>query len=204
MISRLRGVVAEIESEDVLIDVMGVGYIVRCGSRTLARLPSVGEEVMLHIDSQTREDGTRLYGFLTKDDRAVYALLQAVQGVGPKAALSVLDVLPPAELAVAIARDDKAAVGRAQGVGPKLAQRIVTELKDKPIGGGLAMPAHSGAAAAAPAPQVSVTGEAVAALLGLGIAEPVGRRAVETVGARLGPDLALPALIKAALQEIGR
>jgi Holliday junction DNA helicase RuvA len=204
MIGRLRGVVAEIESEDVLIDVMGVGYVVRCGSRTLARLPAVGEEVMLHIDSQTREDGTRLYGFLTKDDRAVYALLQAVQGVGPKAALSVLDVLPPAELAVAIARDDKAAVGRAQGVGPKLAQRIVTELKDKPIGGGLAMPAHSGGAAVAAPPQVSVSGEAVAALLGLGIAEPVGRRAVETVGARLGPDLALPALIKAALQEIGR
>jgi Holliday junction DNA helicase RuvA len=204
MIGRLRGVVAEIESEDVLIDVMGVGYIVRCGSRTLARLPSVGEEVMLHIDSQTREDGTRLYGFLTKDDRAVYALLQSVQGVGPKAALSVLDVLPPAELAVAIARDDKAAVGRAQGVGPKLAQRIVTELKDKPIGGGLAMPAHSGGVTIAPPPQVSVSGEAVAALLGLGIAEPVGRRAVETVGARLGPDLALPALIKAALQEIGR
>jgi Holliday junction DNA helicase RuvA len=204
MIGRLRGVVAEIESEDALIDVMGVGYIVRCGSRTLARLPPVGEEVMLHIDSQTREDGTRLYGFLTKDDRAVYALLQAVQGVGPKAALSVLDVLPPAELAVAIARDDKAAVGRAQGVGPKLAQRIVTELKDKSIGADLSMPAHSGTAYVAPPPQVSVSGEAVAALLGLGIAEPVGRRAVETVGARLGPDVALPVLIKAALQEIGR
>ncbi|MHB8286693.1 MAG: Holliday junction branch migration protein RuvA [Caulobacteraceae bacterium] len=204
MIGRLRGVVAEIEAEDVLIDVMGVGYIVRCGARTLARLPPVGDEVMLHIDSQTREDGTRLYGFLTKDDRSVYALLQAVQGVGPKAALSVLDVLPPAELAVAIARDDKAAVGRAQGVGPKLAQRIVTELKDKSIGAGLTMPAHSGVAYTPPPVQVSVTGEAVAALLGLGIAEPVGRRAVETVGARLGPDVALPVLIKAALQEIGR
>jgi holliday junction DNA helicase RuvA len=206
MIGRLRGLVADVEEEEALIDVMGVGYVVRCGARTLSRLPPLGEEVTLDIDSQTREDGTRLYGFLSKAERQAFLMLQAIQGVGPKAALAVLDVLPPAELAAAVAREDKAAVSRANGVGAKLAVRIVTELKGKPIGAGLAMPAHTGAAAAvepaAAAP--SVTGDAVAALIGLGVAEPLGRRAVETVAARLGPDTGLPALIKAALQELGR
>ncbi|MGC1305372.1 MAG: Holliday junction branch migration protein RuvA [Caulobacteraceae bacterium] len=206
MIGRLRGVVADVEEEEALIDVMGVGYVVRCGARTLQRLPPLGDEVVLHIDSQTREDGTRLYGFLSKDERSAFLALQAIQGVGPKAALSVLDVLPPAELAQAVAREDKAAVARANGVGPKLALRIVTELKGKPLGAGLVMPAHGGLGAVA-APIVehpSVTGEAVAALIGLGVAEPLGRRAVETAGARLGPEATLPALIKAALQELGR
>ncbi len=202
MIGRLRGLVADIEEEEAVVDVGGVGYVVRCGARTLQRLPLLGEEVTLDIDSQTREDGTRLYGFLSKGERQAFLLLQAIQGVGPKAALSVLDVLPPAELASAVARDDKAAVSRANGVGAKLAVRIVTELKGKPIGTGLPMPAQAGAAPA-PAPP-SATGEAVSALLGLGVAEPVGRRAVEAVAARLGPDATLPALIKAALQELGR
>jgi Holliday junction DNA helicase RuvA len=207
MIGRLRGVVADVEAEDALIDVMGVGYLVRCGARTLARLPAVGEDVVLHIESQTREDGTRLYGFLTKGERTAFGFLQGVQGVGPKAALSVLDVLPPADLAAAVAREDKAAVGRASGVGVKLALRIVTELKDKPIGAGLSMPAHSGAAAPTTpvSAAVATSGEAVAALMGLGVAEPLARRAVETASERLGPDEpALPVLIKAALQELGR
>ena len=206
MIGRLRGVVADVGEEDALIDVMGVGYVVRCGARTLGRLPPLGEDATLDIDSQTREDGTRLYGFLSRAERQAFVLLQAIQGVGPKAALAVLDVLPPAELASAVARDDKAAVSRANGVGAKLAVRIVTELKGKPIGAGLSMPAHAGAtdAAAPPVSAPSISGEAVAALLGLGIAEPVGRRAVETVAGRLGPDVTLPALIRAALQELGR
>ncbi len=205
MIGRLRGLVADVEEEEALIEVMGVGYVVRCGSRTLSRLPPLGEEVTLDIDSQTREDGTRLYGFLSKAERQAFVLLQAIQGVGPKAALSVLDVLPPAELAAAVARDDKTAVSRANGVGPKLALRIVTELKGKPIGAGLAMPVQTAAAASQAAPAApSVTGDAVAALIGLGVAEPLGRRAVETVSGRLGPEPSLPALIKAALQELGR
>ncbi|WP_158916222.1 Holliday junction branch migration protein RuvA [Caulobacter sp. S45] len=206
MIGRLRGVVADIETEETLIDVMGVGYVVRCGARTLQRLPPLGEEAVLHIDSQTREDGTRLYGFLSKDDRSAFLALQAIQGVGPKAALAVLDVLPPAELTQAIAREDKAAVARASGVGPKLALRIVTELKGKSLGAGLSMPAHSGLGpVAAPTPEhPSASGEAVAALIGLGIAEPLGRRAVETAIGRLGVDATLPTLIKAALQELGR
>jgi Holliday junction DNA helicase RuvA len=202
MIGRLRGLVAEVGETEALIDVMGVGYIVQCGARTLSRLPPVGEEVVVHVESVTREDGTRLFAFLTRDERGAFTILQSVQGVGPKAALSVLDVLPPAELAQAVAREDKAAVGRAQGVGPKLALRIVTELKDKPLGAGLV--GHAPAlSAAAPAPP-PVSGEATAALMGLGIAEPLARRAVEQAHARLGPDPALPALIKAALQEIGR
>jgi Holliday junction DNA helicase RuvA len=204
MIGRLRGVVAEIETEEALIDVMGVGYLVRCGSRTLARFPPVGDEVVVHIDSQTREDGTRLYGFLTREDRAAFVALQAIQGVGPKAALSVLDVLPPDELAAAVARDDKAAVGRAQGVGPKLALRIVTELKGKPLGGGLVIQSTMAGGAEAPKAAPSVAGEAVAALMGLAIAEPLARRAVELAQARLGHDASLAPLIKAALQEIGR
>ena len=204
MIGRLRGLVSDIEEEEAVVDVNGVGYVVRCGARTLQRLPPLGEEVTLDIDSQTREDGTRLYGFLSKAERQAFLLLQAIQGVGPKAALAVLDVLPPADLASAVARDDRAAVSRANGVGAKLAVRIVTELKGKPIGAGLTMPLHAGAVDA-PAPVApSVTGEAVSALLGLGVAEPVGRRAVESVAARLGPDATLPALIKAALQELGR
>jgi Holliday junction DNA helicase RuvA len=205
MIGRLRGVLAEVSDEEALIDVGGVGYLVRCGARTLGRLPPVGDETLIHIDSQTREDGTRLYGFLTREERQAFVLLQGVQGVGPKAALSVLDVLPPAELAQAIAREDKAMVGRAQGVGPKLALRIVVELKDKPIGVGdiAAFHAQTAASAAAPPPP-SVAGEAVGALMGLGTAEVIARRAVEQALARLATDAELPAVIKGALQELAK
>ena len=107
MIGRLRGAVAEIGEEDALIDVLGVGYVVRCGARTLARLPAVGEEAVLHIETQWSEQaGMRLYGFLTRDERRTFLILKEIQGVGPKAALAVLDVLPPAELA---------AIGRGRG-----------------------------------------------------------------------------------------
>jgi len=204
MIGRLRGLIAEIETEDALIDVMGVGYLVRCGARTLSRLPAVGDEGVLHIESQYSQDGgVRLYGFLTREERSVFRLLQSIQGVGPKAALGVLDILPPAELAGAVAREDKAAVGRANGVGPKLALRIVTELKGKPLGAGLAAGTATAMTAAAPL-RPSASGEATSALVGLGIAEPLARRAVEEAHARLGENPELPALIKAALQEVGK
>ena len=204
MIGRLRGILIEITEEEALIDVMGVGYLVRCGSRTLARLPAIGDEAVLHIDSQTREDGTRLYGFLTREERAVFTLLQSIQGVGPKAALSVLDVLPPADLASAVARDDKAAVARAQGVGPKLALRIVVELKGKPLGAGLSVGGAAPMPTAAAPVQPSAAGEATAALMGLGLSEPLARRAVEQALDRLGPEPELSVLIKAALQESAR
>ncbi|RZJ27319.1 MAG: Holliday junction branch migration protein RuvA, partial [Brevundimonas sp.] len=129
----------------------------------------------------------------------------AIQGVGPKAALSVLDVLPPGELASAVAREDKAAVARANGVGPKLALRIVTELKGKALGDPSFTPSAPGVhvEAAAPPPP-SLTGEAVSALLGLGVAEINARRAVDQALIRLGEDADLSAVIRAALQELGR
>ena len=213
MIGRLRGVVAEVEADAAVIEVGGppgagwggVGYVVRMGARALSRLPAPGEPVTVAVESRTTEaDGLTLYGFLSRDDRAAFVILTAIQGVGPKAALAVLDVLPPAELAAAVAREDKAAVARANGVGPKLALRIVTELKGKPLG---AAPAAGGfvspVAEAAPAAP-SLTGEATAALMGLGLAEPLARRAVETAAARLGEAADLAALIKAALQESAR
>jgi Holliday junction DNA helicase RuvA len=203
MIGRLRGVVAEIADDDALIDVGGVGYTVRCGSRTLSRLPPLGSETVLHVESQWGEaSGLRLYGFLGRDERRAFVLLQAIQGVGPKAALGVLDVLSPADLATAAARQDRAAVARANGVGPKLAQRIVVELKDKPIVDGPLAALRPGGAmpAAVPTP----AGEALAALIGLGWSEIIARRAVDQACLRLGEDAQEALLIKAALQELDR
>ena len=206
MIGRLRGAVAEVGEEEALIDVMGVGYVVRCGHRTLQRLPALGEETLLHIESQWSESaGLRLYGFATREDRKAFVLLQAIQGVGPKAAMAVLDVLSPAELASAVAREDKTAVGRANGVGPKLALRIVTELKDKPITDGpVLMTAPAASAASSALAKPAPTGDAVAALMGLGVAEVNARRVVEAAADRLGEEATVQALIKAGLQELGR
>ena len=207
MIGRLRGVLAEVEEAHCLIDCAGVGYVVACGARTLQRLPAPGDEATLHIESSwSAENGPRLYGFLTRDERRAFTTLTGIQGVGPKAALSVLDVLPPGELAGAVARDDKAAIGRANGVGPKLALRIVTELKGKPLGEvsftpGLLAP---GAGVEPAVLKKSITGEAVSALLGLGVAEVNARRAVDQALIRLGDDADLSAVIRAALQELGR
>jgi Holliday junction DNA helicase RuvA len=201
VIGRLRGIVAEIGEEEALIDVMGVGYLVRCGSRTLQRLPPVGEEATVQIEPQWADQtGLRLYGFLSRDDRRAFVALQEIQGVGPKAALAVLDVLPPGELMAAAHRGDKAVVARANGIGPKLALRIVTELKGKPIAADNIVAFHAGAAAPPPTP----SGDAVAALIGLGVAEPLARRAVDHAAVRLGDDALEAALIKAALQELGR
>ena len=204
MIGRLSGQLAEVTEEEALIDVGGVGYVVRCGARTLGRFPAPGEALTVHVESQwTESAGPRLYGFLTREERATFVLLQSVQGVGPKAALGVRDVLSPAELAGAVAREDKTAIGRANGVGPKLALRILVELRDKPITGGLAAGPLVGPAAAPPA-RPSAAGDAVAALMGLGVAEMTARRVVDQVLQRLGPDAGEGALIKAALQELGR
>jgi len=205
MIGRLRGVLAEVEADHCLIDCSGVGYVVFCGARTLQRLPAPGDEATLQIESTfNAESGPRLYGFLTRDDRRAFLTLNGIQGVGPKAALSVLDVLPPGELAAAVAREDKAAVARANGVGPKLALRIVTELKGKPLGDVSFTPSAPGAHAGIAPPVPSVTGEAVSALLGLGVAEVNARRAVDQALIRLGDDADLSAVIRAALQELGR
>ena len=204
MIGRLRGLVAEIGEEEALIDVAGVGYVVRCGARTLAHLPPLGEDVVLHVESLWSEaQGMKLYGFLGRDERRAFVVMLAIQGVGPKAALAVLDVLPPSDLVAAVAREDKAAVARANGVGPKLALRLITELKDKQLTDGPVAAFHAQVAAAA-APTPSHVGEAVAALLGLGVAEVNARRVVEQAALRLGDDAEVSALVKAGLQELGR
>ena len=204
MIGRLRGMLVETGESDLVIDVGGVGYVVTCGARPLSRLPAAGEELTLMVESQwSQENGPRLYGFLAKDERKAFTTLIAIQGVGPKAALGVLDVLPPGELAGAVAREDKAAVGRANGVGPKLAQRIVTELKGKTLGEVTFTPSGlPGGPVPAAAP--SVAGEAVSALLGLGMPEMNARRAVDQAITRLGDEADVSAVIKAALQELGR
>ncbi|HRH19324.1 MAG TPA: Holliday junction branch migration protein RuvA [Brevundimonas sp.] len=204
MIGRLRGMLVETGEADLLIDVGGVGYVVVCGARTLGRLPAPGEDVTLMIESQwSQENGPRLYGFLGKDERRAFITLIAIQGVGPKAALAVLDVLPPGDLAAAAAREDKAAVARANGVGPKLAQRIVTELKGKSLGEVSFTPSGLPSAPVVAATP-SMAGEAVSALLGLGMAEINARRAVDQAITRLGEDAEVSAVIKAALQELGR
>ena len=205
MIGRLRGILAEVEADHCVIDCAGVGYVVACGSRTLQRLPAPGDEATLHVEtSWSAENGPRLYGFLDRGERRAFITLTGIQGVGPKAALSVLDVLPPGELAAAVAREDKAAVARANGVGPKLALRIVTELKGKPLGDVSFTPSAPGVHVEVATLQPSLTGEAVSALLGLGVAEVNARRAVDQALIRLGEDADLSAVIRAALQELGR
>ncbi len=205
MIGRLRGTLVVTGEHDCLIDCAGVGYVASCGARTLQRLPAPGDEAILHVETQwSQENGPRLYGFLTRDERRAFTTLLAIQGVGPKAALAVLDVLPPGDLAAAVAREDKAAVARANGVGPKLALRIVTELKGKPLGDVTFAPSAPGVHSAPSAPVPSITGEAVSALLGLGVAEVNARRAVDHAIIKLGDDADLSAVIRAALQELGR
>lgn len=202
MIGRLRGLLLETGDEEVLLECAGVGYIVRCGVRTLADLPELGVEIILHIESQTREDGTKLYGFLNKDERKTFQALLTVQGVGPKAALAVLDVLTPSQLAQAVAHEDKTAVGRANGVGPKLATRILIELKGKVLADGDFEPIALRAVPAAPKP--TVTGESVAALVGLGISEAQSRLAVDKAMKDLGEEAELAAVIRASLKAMGR
>ena len=200
MIGRLRGVLAEVEADHCLIDCAGVGYVVACGARTLGRLPVPGDEATLHIESNwNAESGPRLYGFLTRDERRAFTTLTAIQGVGPKAALSVLDVLPPGELAAAVAREDKAAVARANGVGPKLALRIVTELKDKvsAFEGFEASPAVSSKPSGG-----SLAADAVSALVNLGYRQADAMGAVARAGRAQGGEATLEALIRGGLKEL--
>src|SRR5271166_999252 len=131
MIGKLKGVVDSQGEDFVILDVHGVGYVVHCSARTLQALPAAGQAAALAIETQVREDSIRLFGFASEAERDWFRLLQSVQGVGAKVALAVQSILPPAELATAIACADKAAFARAPGVGPKLAARIVAELKDK-------------------------------------------------------------------------
>ena len=197
MIGKLTGVIDETGADFAIIDVNGVGYVVQCAARTLSQLPSRGGRATLFVETQMREDAIRLFGFTAAEEREWFRLLQSVQGVGAKVALSILSALSVSDLARAVAFEDKAQVGRAQGVGPKLAARIVAELKDKAVGIAAPMPA-----AAIGAKPIGPAGEAVSALINLGYGRTEAQSAVATVMARDGKDVPLQALIREGLRTL--
>lgn len=197
MIGKLKGLVDETGEDWVIVDVGGVGYVVACSARTLRRLPARGAAVALVIETHLREDALRLYGFLEASERDWFRILQTVQGVGAKVALAILDILAPGELAQAIALQDRTAFARASGVGPKLAARLVNELKDK----GPALAADSGRpVAAAAGPQA----EAVSALVNLGYKPAEAAGAVSAAARRLGDGAGLSELIRSGLKDLAR
>ena len=202
MIGKLKGLVDSFTEDTVIVDVQGVGYVVHCSARTLGRLAR-GEAAALSIETQVREDAIRLFGFLSDAERDWFRLLQGVQGVGSKVALSILGVLPAGDLASAIALQDKAAIGRAPGVGPKLAARIVAELKDKAplyaaVAPGVARLAGEEEAKGAPKP----VQDAISALVNLGYARPQAAVAVAAAVKALGEGAETPALIRRGLKEL--
>lgn len=197
MIAKLTGILDSFGADHAVIDVRGVGYLVSASTRTLGALGAVGGEVMLHVETQVSEDAIRLIGFASVEERDWFRLLTSVQGVGARVALGILSALTGDELHRAIASGDKAMVARAQGVGPKLALRIVTELKDK--AGGVVL----GAAA----PVIAAGGhaaDAVAALTGLGFRPSEASSAVAKAEAELGPEATLDALVRVALKKSAR
>jgi holliday junction DNA helicase RuvA len=201
MIGKLKGILDSIGEDQLILDVQGVGYVVAASARTLRNLPGLGEATVLHIETQMREDSIRLFGFLAEAERDWFRLLQGVQGVGAKVALGILGALSSADLAGAIARQDKAALARAQGVGPKLAARIVAELKDKaPLLGAtdFGIPAPIAAAVAGPAE------DAVLALVNLGYGRPQAAEAVARGAASLGVSATTAALIRLGLKELAQ
>ncbi|QCI79813.1 Holliday junction branch migration protein RuvA [Hankyongella ginsenosidimutans] len=200
MFAKLTGTVDALLEEALVLDVQDVGYLVAVSVRTLAQL-APGERVRLFIETQVREDAITLYGFPSADEQRWFRLLQSVQGVGGRVALGVLSVLAPNDLAQAIATQDKASVARASGVGPKLAQRIVNELKDKaPLPSGVSL----GAVMAASVPVAGTTDDAVSALLNLGFKQAEAARAVAAARKALDDDAPLDRVIPAALKELTR
>jgi len=204
MIGKLTGLVDSSGEDWVIVDVSGVGYLVHSSNRTLANLPGAGESVSLLIETHVREDHIHLYGFLQAAERDWFGLLSTVQGVGVKVALAILSVLPPSELIQAIAAQDKRAVTRANGVGPKLAGRIVAELKDQ--AGKLALgPAAApvgGPAAAARGGAPVLSEDAISVLVNLGYQRGEAFGAVAQATRELGADAPLEAVIKAGLKEL--
>ncbi len=202
MIGKLTGLVDSIGEDFLILDVHGVGYVVQCSSRTLQHLPRPGEPVSLSIETQVREDAIRLFGFASDVERDWFRLLQGVQGVGAKVALALLGILSAAELGQAIALQDKTAVSRAPGVGPKLAARIVAELKDKAPAGGAFEPIALAASAGAILP--SGAEDAVSALVNLGYGRPQAVAAVAASIKALGAEADAGALIRQGLKELAQ
>jgi holliday junction DNA helicase RuvA len=206
MIGSLSGIVAAIGEDTALIEVGGVGYVVLAGGRTLARL-QVGAPARVYVETHVREDAIKLFGFASEEERAWFAHLQTIPGVGAKVALGILDAMPPEALADAIAIQDKAAFARANGVGPKLAARLATELTGKggPKGfitlGGPATPRAANGAAPSGS---GARAEAVSALVNLGIDQSSAARAVASAAKQFEADAPAPDLIRAALKEVSR
>ena len=205
MIGKLKGVIDSYGEDFIILDVQGVGYQVHCSARTLQALPAAGEPATLAIETHVREDQIKLFGFQGDAEREWFKLLQTVQGVGAKVALSVLAALSPSDLANAIALRDKAAVSRAQGVGAKVAERIVTELKDKvPAFSDLdpALVHLSGALEDKRAPQP--IRDAVSALVNLGYGQPQAAAAIAAASRNAGEGADTPSLIRLGLKELAR
>ncbi len=207
MIGKLKGVIDSQGEDFVILDVHGVGYVVHCSARTLQGLPPTGEAAALAIETQVREDSIRLFGFASEGERDWFRLLQSVQGVGAKVALAVQSVLAPGELAMAIASQDKAAFARAPGVGPKLAARIVAELKDKaPVFGAadaplsLARGADQGVGFSAGQAAIA---DAISVLVNLGYGRSQAAMAIAASIKALGEDVPAADLIKRGLKELG-
>src|SRR5246500_123898 len=205
MIGKLKGIIDSYGEDAVILDVNGVGYLVHCSARTLQELPRAGEAVTLSIETHVREDQIRLFGFTTDLEREWFKLLQTVQGVGTKVALAVLGTLSPHDLANAIALRDKAAVARTPGVGPKVAERIVTELKDKAPAIANVDPAVvqlSGAIDDRRAPR-PVT-DAISALVNLGYGQPQAAAAIASASRDAGENAEVAQLIRLGLKELAK
>ncbi|HEV2626034.1 MAG TPA: Holliday junction branch migration protein RuvA [Xanthobacteraceae bacterium] len=205
MIGKLKGVIESYGEDTVIVDVNGVGYEVHCSARTMQELPGIGQPAILSIETHVREDQIRLFGFVTEIEREWFRLLQTVQGVGVKVALAVLGTLKPAELASAIAMRDKAMVSRTPGVGAKVAERIVTELKDKAPAYTNIDPALVRLSGAlddkrAPAP---VT-DAVSALVNLGYAQAQAAAAIAVAARSAGEGAEATTLIRLGLRELAK
>jgi len=197
MIARLSGTLAETAADHLVIDVNGVGYLAYASARTLTAIGPIGGSVLLLTEMQVREDAITLFGFGSASERDWFRLLTSVQGVGGRVALAILSVLDPNELTRAIANGDKAMIARANGVGPKLAQRIAMELRDK--AGGVAL-----GPGAAPAAAGSATADAISALANLGFRPAEASAAVAAASDELGPGAGLDALVRLALRKAAR
>jgi Holliday junction DNA helicase RuvA len=201
MIGRLRGTIAAVGEGQALIDVNGVGYLVHAGSRTLAKL-AVGEAAEMFVETQMSESAIRLFGFVAAEERAWFARLQDAPGVGAKVALSILDALTIAQLMDAIALNDTAAISRANGVGKKLAERIVTEFKGKPPPMGLFASTFTATTTPAAVALSGARAAAASALVNLGYTQADASRAVAQAARDAGDDATESTLIRAALKAL--
>ena len=205
MIGKLKGTLDSYGEDFVIVDVHGVGYLVHCSARTLQSLPPQGEAVSLAIETHVREDQIKLFGFTSELEREWFGRLQTVQGVGTKVALAILSTLKPVELAEAIALRDKAAITRTPGVGPKVGERIVTELKDKAPAFAQIDPAIvklSGDIDDRRAPRP--VADAVSALVNLGYGQPQAAAAVAAASREAGEGAEVKVLIRLGLKELSR